>query len=63
MGFFPKQRDSVTFFSTIGGIDDALWEIQKSVIPSRSGKKMVKIIQIRLFWEVDKKQETLLKVD
>ena len=49
LGFLPKKRENNTFFSTRTGVVDALCKKQEGAAPSRSGKKVTKVTQARLF--------------
>ena len=49
LGYLSKQRENGTFYSIGSGVDDALCKTPKSVVPSRSRKKVTKVTHVRLF--------------
>ena len=48
LGFFPKEGETDTLWSTRTGVTDALCKKHEGATPSRSGKKVTKVTQTRL---------------
>ena len=48
LGFFPKKRENNTFCLTGSSVANTLCKKQEGVVPSRSGKKVTKMTQVRL---------------
>ena len=48
LGFLSKEKENDAFFLTGSGIDDVLCKTPKSIVPSRSRKKVTKVSHARI---------------
>ena len=48
LGFFPNKGDNDAYGSTETGVADTLCKKYEGVVPSRYGKKVTKLTQIRI---------------
>ena len=49
LGFFPKEGENNAYWSTGTCIADAPCKKHEGTVPSRSGKKVTKVTQARIF--------------